>query len=40
MKDMPKKIQEIFDEVITEARKEVRENTGCSFDPFHTEISN
>ena len=32
--DMPKKIQEIFDEVITEARKEVRENTGCSFDPF------
>ena len=33
-KDMPKKLQEIFDEVITEARKEVRENTGCSFDPF------
>lgn len=32
--DMPKKIQEIFDEVITQARKEVRENTGCSFDPF------
>jgi DNA mismatch repair protein MutS2 len=31
---MPKKIQKIFDEVINEARKEVREKTGVSFDPF------
>jgi DNA mismatch repair protein MutS2 len=31
---MPKKIQKIFDEVITEARNEVREKTGISFDPF------
>ncbi|MDD3985717.1 MAG: helix-hairpin-helix domain-containing protein [Methanobacterium sp.] len=31
---MPKKIQSIFDEVIAEAMKEVRKNTGCSFDPF------
>ncbi|HEX7469096.1 MAG TPA: helix-hairpin-helix domain-containing protein [Methanobacterium sp.] len=31
---MPKKIQKIFDDVITEARKEVREKTGVSFDPF------
>ena len=31
---MPKKIQKIFDEVITTARNEVREKTGCSFDPF------
>lgn len=31
---MPKKIQEIFDEVMAEAKEEVRKNTGCSFDPF------
>jgi DNA mismatch repair protein MutS2 len=31
---MPKKIQIIFDEVITEARNEVRVKTGVSFDPF------
>ena len=31
---MPKKIQKIFDEVITEAQNEVREKTGVSFDPF------
>jgi DNA mismatch repair protein MutS2 len=31
---MPKKIQKIFDEVITEARNEVREKTGVAFDPF------
>lgn len=31
---MPKKIQEIFDEVMAEAKEEIKENTGCSFDPF------
>ena len=31
---MPKKIQKIFDDVISEARNEVREKTGVSFDPF------
>ncbi len=31
---MPKKLQKIFDEVINEAKNEVRENTGVSFDPF------
>jgi dsDNA-specific endonuclease/ATPase MutS2 len=31
---MPKKIQKIFDDVINEARNEVREKTGVSFDPF------
>jgi len=31
---MPKKIQKIFDEVITEARNEVHEKTGVAFDPF------
>jgi DNA mismatch repair protein MutS2 len=32
--EMPHKIQIIFDEVIKEARDEVKEKTGCSFDPF------
>jgi DNA mismatch repair protein MutS2 len=32
--DMPVKIQKIFDDVIKEARKEIKEKTGCSFDPF------
>jgi DNA mismatch repair protein MutS2 len=31
---MPKKLQQIFDEVMNEAKNEVREKTGCSFDPF------
>ena len=31
---MPAKIQNIFDEVIKEAREEIKEKTGCSFDPF------
>lgn len=31
---MPGKIQKIFDEVIKEARDEIKEDTGCSFDPF------
>lgn len=31
---MPKKIQQIFDEVIKEAREEIKEKTGCQFDPF------
>ncbi len=31
---MPAKIQNIFDEVIKEARDEIKEITGCSFDPF------
>jgi DNA mismatch repair protein MutS2 len=31
---MPKKIQKIFDDVISDAKKEVREKTGVSFDPF------
>mgnify|MGYP001328122552 CR=1 FL=1 len=33
-KDMPGKIQKIFDEVIKEARDEIKEKTSCSFDPF------
>ncbi len=33
-KGMPGKIQKIFDEVIKEARDEIKEKTGCSFDPF------
>jgi DNA mismatch repair protein MutS2 len=35
-KDMPGKIQKIFDEVIKQARVEIKEDTGCSFDPFIT----
>lgn len=31
---MPGKIQRIFDEVIKEARDEIKDKTGCSFDPF------
>ena len=31
---MPAKIQSIFDEVIKEARDEIKDKTGCSFDPF------
>jgi dsDNA-specific endonuclease/ATPase MutS2 len=31
---MPTKIQKIFDEVIKEAREEIKEKTGSSFDPF------
>lgn len=31
---MPAKIQNIFNEVIKEARDEIKEKTGCSFDPF------
>ncbi len=31
---MPAKIQSIFDEVIKEAKEEIKEHTGCSFDPF------
>jgi len=31
---MPSKIQKIFDEVIKEARDEIKEKTGSSFDPF------
>lgn len=31
---MPAKIQNIFDEVIKEARDEIKDKTGCSFDPF------
>lgn len=31
---MPKKIQTIFDEVIKEAKNEIKEKTGSSFDPF------
>ena len=31
---MPAKIQNIFDEVIKEARNEIKDKTGCSFDPF------
>ncbi len=33
-KGMPGKIQKIFDGVIKEARDEIKEKTGCSFDPF------
>ena len=33
-KDMPSKIQKIFDDVIKQARAEIKEETGCSFDPF------
>jgi len=31
---MPKKLQQIFDEVMNHARKSVKENTECAFDPF------
>ena len=31
---MPAKIQSIFNDVIKEAREEIKEDTGCSFDPF------
>jgi len=31
---MPSKIQNIFDDVIKEAKDEIKEKTGCSFDPF------
>jgi len=31
---MPVKIQSIFDDVIKEAKREIKEITGCSFDPF------
>ncbi len=31
---MPAKIQSIFDKVIKEARDEIKDKTGCSFDPF------
>ena len=31
---MPAKIQSIFDNVIKEARDEIKDKTGCSFDPF------
>jgi DNA mismatch repair protein MutS2 len=31
---MPAKIQNIFDGVIKEAKDEIKEKTGCSFDPF------
>lgn len=31
---MPQKIQQIFDEVIKQARNEIKEETGCYFDPF------
>jgi dsDNA-specific endonuclease/ATPase MutS2 len=31
---MPGKLQKIFDEVIKEARQEIKNKTGCSFDPF------
>lgn len=33
-KDMPEKIQKIFDRVINEALSDIEEKTGCSFDPF------
>lgn len=32
--EMPGKIQKIFDEVIKEAKDEIKEKTGSSFDPF------
>jgi DNA mismatch repair protein MutS2 len=31
---MPKKLQQIFDEVMNQARKTVKEQTDCTFDPF------
>ena len=31
---MPAKIQSIFDDVIKEAKEEIKARTGCSFDPF------
>lgn len=31
---MPKKLQQIFDEVMNQARKSVKEQTECAFDPF------
>lgn len=33
-RDMPSKLQKIFDEVIKEARQDIKDKTGCSFDPF------
>ena len=32
--EMPQKIQQIFDEVMKESRNEIKEITGCYFDPF------
>ena len=32
--EMPEKIQKIFDEVMKNAREEIKEETGCAFDPF------
>ncbi len=32
--EMPEKIQKIFDEVMKNAREEIKEATGCTFDPF------
>jgi DNA mismatch repair protein MutS2 len=32
--EMPSKIQKIFDEVMKDARDEIKEETGCAFDPF------
>ncbi len=32
--EMPHKIQQIFDEVMKESRDEIKEITGCYFDPF------
>ncbi|AEG18895.1 MutS-related protein [Methanobacterium paludis] len=32
--EMPGKIQKIFDEVMKDARDEIKEETGCAFDPF------
>lgn len=31
---MPKKLQQIFDDVMNQARAKINEKTGCSFDPF------
>jgi len=31
---MPKKLQQIFDDVMNQAKTKVKERTGCSFDPF------
>jgi len=33
-KDMPPKIQEIFDRILKETIKDIKEDTGVSFDPF------
>ena len=32
--EMPEKLQKIFDNVMNQARAEVKEKTGCAFDPF------